>query len=51
MRVTERLGMALRGIRREGAPKTTSGSDISSPKQKTVCIVTLGNLDYKCQGF
>lgn len=49
--MTERVGMALRGIRREGAPKTTSGSDISSPKKKTVCIVTLGKLDSKCQGF
>ena len=48
--MTERVGMTLRDIRRQGAPKTASGSDISSPK-KTVCIVTLGKLDSKWQGF
>lgn len=50
-KVSQRVGVTLRGIRREGAPKTASGSDITSPKKKTDCIVTVGKLDSKWQGF
>lgn len=48
---TGRAGVPSRGNGREGTPNSANGPDISGAQEEDDCTVSLGRLDFQCQGF